>query len=124
MEQLTRVEPINRLLKTQFIALIIMVACVSWLQGKDVAIALSFGGMISLANTLLLRWHLLKTVKKAGANPELNLGGAFRCIAERWFLTIAMFAVGFAVLELSPLPLLLGFAAMQIILFIGHMRQA
>lgn len=124
MEQLTRVKPINRLLKIQFIALVIIVVCVFWFCGKDVAIALSFGGMISLANTLLLRWHLLRTVIKAGAHPAKNLGGVYRCIAERWVFTLAMFVVGFAVFEFTALPLLLGFIAIQVLLLFGNMKQA
>lgn len=124
MEQLTRVKPINQLLKTQFIALIGVVACVSWLHGKDVSLAVCFGGMISVANTVLLKWHLLRTALRAGADPEKNLGGIYKGIAQRWYLTIAMFVVGFAVLELRPIPLLLGFTAIQLTLFIGHLRQA
>jgi hypothetical protein len=124
MEQLTRVRPVNQLLKTQFIVWLIMVACVSWLYGKDVAIALCFGGMISVANTLLLKWHLLRTVVKAGASPAKNLGGVYRCIAERWVFTLAMFVVGFAVFEFTALPLLFGFVAIQVVLLFGNMKQA
>jgi|SRR5690554_7177470 len=124
MEQLTRVKPINQLLKTQFIALIVIVACVSWLHGKDVSIAVCFGGMISVANTFLLKWHLLRTVLRAGADPEKNLGGMYRCIAERWVFTIAMFVVGFVVFEFAALPLLLGFVAIQVVLLFGNMKQA
>lgn len=124
MEQLTRVRPVNQLLKTQSIVLLIMMACVFWLYGKDVAIALCFGGMISVVNTLLLKWHLLRTVKKAGANPAKNLGGIYRCIAERWVFTLAMFMVGFAVFEFAAIPLLLGFVAIQVVLLFGNMKQA
>ncbi|WP_417549313.1 ATP synthase subunit I [Methylophaga sp.] len=124
MEQLTRVRPVNQLLKTQFIALFMIVACTYWLHGKDVAIAVCFGGMISVVNTLLLKWHLLRTVTKAGANPAKNLGGVYRCIAERWVFTLAMFVVGFAVFEFAALPLLLGFVAIQVVLLFGNMKQA
>lgn len=124
MEQLTRVKPVNQLLKTQFVALLIVVAGVSWFHGKDVAIAVCFGGMISVVNTLLLKWHLLRTAIKAGANPAKNLGGVYRCIAERWVFTLAMFGVGFAVFEFAALPLLLGFVAIQVVLLFGNMKRA
>lgn len=124
MEQLTRVSPINQLLKTQSIVLLISVAGVFWLSGKELATAFCFGGLISVSNTLLLKWHLLRTAQKAGVSPVDNLSGAYRCIVERWVLTIAMFAVGFAVLQFTAAGLLVGFAAMQIVLLFGHIKQA
>ncbi|EMR12088.1 ATP synthase I subunit [Methylophaga lonarensis MPL] len=124
MEQLTRVKPVNQLLKTQFIVLLIIVASVFWLYGKELATAVCFGGLISVSNTLLLKWHLLRTAQRAGASPMDNLSGAYRCIVERWILTIAMFAVGFAVLQFTAAGLLLGFVAMQVVLLFGYMKQA
>ncbi len=124
MEQLTRVSPVNQLLKTQCIVLLIILAGVFWLGGKELATAVCFGGLISVSNTLLLKWHLLRTAQKAGVSPMDNLSGAYRCIVERWMLTIAMFAVGFAVLELTATGLLVGFAAMQTVLLSGYMKQA
>lgn len=124
IEQLVRARPINQLLFRQSIALaVIFLSLLVW-QGWSTAFAASFGAVIGVANTLLMKWHLMKTAMVAGADPAKNMSGIYRCVAERWVLTLILFATGFVVLNLSALPLLLGFIAMQFIVLFGNTRQA
>jgi ATP synthase protein I len=88
-------------------------------QGIEAAIAGCYGGLMVILNTLLQRWHLVKAAKTAKSDAALNLSKAYRCIAERWLLTIVLFAVAYAVLNLSVLPLVAGFVVMQFALIFG-----
>ena len=120
---LVRVEPINYLLKLQIIALVITVLIIFLWQGMAASIAYGYGGGIAISNTLLQRWHLLAAAKFAKADAGKNLGRAYRCVAERWALTIVLFATGFSVLKPSALILLAGFIVAQIIVLFGNYNR-
>ena len=124
MDRLTRIQPINHLLKMQVVTLVVIVLIILWWQGNSAAIACFYGGSIAIANTLLQRWHLIGSARQAKANAGMNLRKAYRCVAERWILTIVMFAVGFGVLSLSPLPLMTGFIVTQLALLFGIKNRA
>jgi len=119
MDSRVRVQPINQLIKRQIVLLVITVLIVLWWQQSSAALACFYGGSIAIANTLLQRWHLIGSAKQAKSNAGMNLRKAYRCVLERWILTIVMFAVGFAVLALMPLPLLTGFIVTQLALLFG-----
>ena len=124
MDRLTRVQPINHLVKMQVVMLVVTVLIALWWQGHSAAIACFYGGFIAIANTLLQRWHLIGSAKQAKSNAGMNLRKAYRCVVERWVLTIVMFAVGFAVLNFSPLPLMTGFIVTQLALLFGIKNRA
>jgi len=108
----------------QVVMLVVTVLIILWWQGHSAAIACFYGGFIAIANTLLQRWHLIGSAKQAKSNAGMNLRKAYRCVAERWVLTIVMFAVGFAVLNFSPLPLMTGFIVTQLALLFGIKNRA
>lgn len=124
IEQLVRARPINQLLFRQSIGVVFIFLGLWIWQDWSTALAASFGALMSVANTMLMKWHLMKTAVRAGADPIGNMSGIYRCVAERWVLTLALFAIGFVVLKLAALPLLLGFIAMQFIVLFGNTRQA
>jgi ATP synthase protein I len=119
-----RLQPINNLLKRQLVVLVGIVLILFWWQGGVAAIACFYGGMIAVANTLLQRWHLIDSVEYARSDAGKNLRKAYSCVAQRWLLTIVMFAVGFAVFNFALLPLMTGFIAMQFALLFGIKKQA
>jgi len=119
-----RVQPINHLLKIQSIVLVITVLIVLWWQGNSASIACFYGGSIAIANTLLQRWHLISAALNAKSDAGMNLRKAYRCVLERWIVTIVLFAVGFAVLELKPMPLMTGFIMTQLALLFGNKNRA
>lgn len=124
MDRLIRVQPINLLLKIQVVTLVLIGLLFLLWQGPGAALAAVFGAAIGVANTLLQRRHLIMAAHEAKADAALNLRKAYRCVLERWFITIVMFTVGFLVLKLSALPLLAAFIATQLVLFLGNMNRA
>lgn len=122
-EGLVQVGPINQLLKKQVITLVITSLIIFLWQGYGASIAYLYGGGIAVVNTLLQRWHLYAAAKFAGADASKNLGRAYRCIAERWALTILLFAIGFVVIE-PPIMLLAGFIVAQIVVLFGNLNRA
>lgn len=124
MDRLTRVQPINHLLKVQVVALVLIVLIILWWQGASAATACFYGGSIAIANTLLQRWHLIGSAKQAKSDAGKNLRKAYSCVAQRWLLTIVMFTVGFAVLTFLPLSLMAGFIVTQLALLFGIKNQA
>lgn len=84
-------------------------------HGFDQAIAVSYGGMMAVVNSLLRLWysHRLKT---AGADAGRNIRMLYRCVLERLLATAGFFALGLGPLTLEPLPLLLGFILVQAVM--------
>ncbi|PCJ32242.1 MAG: hypothetical protein COA90_03810 [Gammaproteobacteria bacterium] len=117
-----RVQPINHLLKVQAGMLAITVFIIFCSLGSGALIACFYGGSITIANTLLQRWHLISAAKNAKSDAAMNLRKAYRCVLERWLLTVAMFAVGFAVFDFSALPLMTAFITTQFALLFGSNR--
>ncbi|NQY25568.1 MAG: ATP synthase subunit I [Piscirickettsiaceae bacterium] len=124
MDSRIRVQPINQLLKKQLVLLGIIVLTVLWWQGASEAVASLYGGSIAVINTLLQRWHLIGAATQAKSDAGMNLRKAYRCIIERWIVTVVMFVVGFAVLKFLPLPLMTGFIIIQFALLFGHKSRA
>ncbi|NOQ81467.1 MAG: ATP synthase subunit I [Methylophaga sp.] len=124
MDSRIRVQPINQLIKRQVVLLVITVLIALWWQGSSAALACFYGGGIAIANTLLQRWHLIGSATTAKSDAGMNLRRAYRCVLERWILTIVMFAVGFAVLALLPLPLITGFIVTQLALLFETRNRA
>jgi ATP synthase protein I len=122
-EGLVQSGPINRLLKLQLTTLIATVLVVFLLQGKLAGIAYLYGGSIALISTLLQIWHLFAAGKYAGADAGKNLGRAYRCVAERWALTIVMFAIGFSMLT-PALMIMVGFIVVQVVVLFGNLKRA
>lgn len=123
MEQLARLQPLHRVLKWQ-LAMIIIIAFFTVWWGVDTLFAANFGALIAVINTMLMKWHILRAARTARANAEKNLSSAYRCVAERWMVTIIMFATALGALGLKGLPLLLGFALTQLMLFLGNSNRA
>jgi ATP synthase protein I len=124
MDRLIRVQPINSIIRIQVVILVLTVVIVLCLQGLSAAEACLYGGGIAIANSLLQRWHLIGAAKRAKSDAGMNLRKVYRCVAERWILTIVLFVIGFAVLKLVPLPLITGFIVAQLALLFGNLKQA
>jgi len=123
MESLVRAQPINQLLKMQVVVLVITSLIVFFVRDNTNSLSFLYGGMIAVLNTLLQRWHLSASAKFAKADASKNLGRAYRCIAERWVMTIVLLAIGFKVLV--PIEMMLaGFIAMQSVVLFGNYSRA
>jgi len=124
MDSRIRVQPINQLLIRQIILLVVIVLIVLWWQESSAALACFYGGSIAIANTVLQRWHLISAAKNAKSDASKNLRKAYRCVFDRWLLTIVLFAVGFAGLTLLAMPLMIGFIVTQFALLFGIKNRA
>jgi F0F1-type ATP synthase assembly protein I len=82
-------------------------------MGWKAGMALIYGGVVVFANERLQRWQLRRAAHIAGNSPAKNLSYLYRCAAERFIATIALFAAGFGLMALPPLPLLSGYIIAQ-----------
>jgi ATP synthase protein I len=124
MDPLIRAQPINLLLKIQIVTLILIGFVFLLWQGASFAMAGMFGAAIVVGNTWLQRKHLILAAQFSKADAEKNLQRAYRCVLERWVLTLVLFAVGILVLSLSALPMLVGFIVTQFAVFFGQFKRA
>ncbi len=70
--------------------------------------ALTFGGAIAMTGTLILMWYGWRA-ERAGSGLARNASLIYGSAIVRFFTTLALFAMGIAVLKFSPLPLFAGF---------------
>ena len=110
-----RIRTIGNSLKIQIIILVFIVLFFLW-YGAGTAISCLYGGGIAIVNALLQERCLVNSVKWDRLDVTVNLRKAYRCFVRRWVATIIMFAVGFAVLKLFPLPLITSCIAIQLAL--------
>jgi len=103
----------KRLLFVQAMLALLGAAIAQLLDDRAAAVAVLFGAGIVIANTMLLHWHHRRAVRTAGIDAGKNMRIMYRAAAERFFTTLALFAVGLGILRLEPLPLLLGFIGVQ-----------
>lgn len=124
MDRLVNAQPVNQVLHWQCVVLVVITLIGFIWQGKAAAFAISYGAAMAIFNTLLMKWHLHRATRTARADAAKNLSKAYRCVAERWLSSLVLFAIGFAVLALLPLPLLIGFVLTQLMLFLGYTNRA
>ena len=85
-----------------------------WLvMGWFAGIAFIYGAVVVHANGWLQRWQQERAAHIAGNDPAKNLRYLYRCAAERFVATVALFAAGLGLMALPPLPLLVGYIIAQ-----------
>jgi len=124
MEQLVRLQPINDLIRKQVVLLVVTSFIILCFQDISNVTSYFYGGVIAVLNTFLQRWHLIGAARSAKSDAIMNLRKAYRCIVERWVLTICMFAIGFGVLALNFSYLMASFGLMQLALLFGNLNRA
>jgi len=80
-------------------------------QGGSTGSAALFGGATALVNMLLLDWRARRTNRAGALTARQSLQVLYLSALERFVSVALMFALGIGLLELEPLPLLLGFIA-------------
>ncbi len=96
------------------LSLLLAAAAGFWLvMGWKAGIGLIYGVGIVFANGWLQRWQLERAARLAGNDPAKNLLYLYRCAAERFIATVALFAAGLGLMALPPLPLLSGYVIAQ-----------
>lgn len=109
---------VKRLSLTQ-LAFVLIAAIVSLVQ-KDsgFALALIFGGLISLAGTWVHAWRVHIATEAANEDHGEGLGIDSSELVKgsvlKFLIVIALFALGMSVIGLHPLAIVLGFVIAQI----------
>ena len=85
--------------------------------GSAAALALFYGVAIALVASLLMVWRERTTLRHPEWDGRKLFGVFILSGLERWFTVILMLGIGLGVLNISPLPLLLGLAAAQMAWF-------
>jgi len=109
---------IRRVLLAQL--LLVLLASVVFLvkSGGFQAGSAGFGGMIALANVLLLEWRRDRTDKGHAIDARQSLRVLYRSALERMLLVGLLVTLGLGVLDLDPLALLTGFIVGQMALLL------
>lgn len=81
--------------------------------GYDAALAALFGGLVALAVSGVLVWRERQSVQHPEWDQHRLFKQFIRTGIERLFVLVGLLALGLAVLNLSPLPLLLGLLLAQ-----------
>lgn len=97
----------RRLLLIQVFMLLSAAGITYFMYGQVTAGAVLFGGFIAIAGTLILI-RSTRRAERTGANPAANAALIYGTAISRLATAIGLFAVGFGVLRLPPLPLMLG----------------
>lgn len=101
---------LRRLLVTQAAVIAAAAAFYFALNGGEAALAAAWGGGIALSNSALLAWRAWRTERGRALDAQQSMGVLIRTVIERYATVALLFALGLGVLELTPLPLLVGFA--------------
>ena len=88
------------------------------LSGQFQALSALFGGAMAVLNLVLLGWRRKQADSGRALTAGQSLWALYRSAIERFALVLALFALGMGVLRLEPLPLLTGFIAGQLGLFV------
>ncbi len=107
------VEGMRKILTIQSL-LTLLVAGASYLQGgMPPAVAALYGGGIALGNSALLAWRVRRASLAAATSTERGTLHLYLGAVERFVFTLVAFGLGMGALKLSPLPMLIAFAAAQ-----------
>lgn len=96
------------------LAFVLIAAIVSYLQ-KDsgFALALIFGGLISLAGTWVHAWRVHLATETASEGLGIDASELIKGSVLKFIVVIALFVVGMSVIKLEPLAIVTGFVIAQ-----------
>jgi F0F1-type ATP synthase assembly protein I len=104
----------KRLFIVQAVFLAGVVALTYLVWDLESAMAMLFGGAMVVINTVIQQWGHFRATKTAGNDLQRNMRIIYRTAAERFIITLALFAVGIGVLRLEPKFLIAGFIVLQL----------
>jgi ATP synthase protein I len=104
----------NRLIQIQVGLVSIVFIGSMLLKNNDFALAVLFGGIASIAGTLVSAWRLIIAADEAKQNPTYSVGEFYKSALLRFIVVIALLAIGFGGLKLNGLGILIGFIAAQL----------
>lgn len=87
--------------------------------GQASTLAVIFGGLVALANSILLAWRMRAAKRLINADVQRDLRMLYRTGLERFVLVVAFLALGMGILKLDPLALIAGFVLGQLAWLVG-----
>ncbi|NIP73907.1 MAG: ATP synthase subunit I [Gammaproteobacteria bacterium] len=109
----------NVIIAQVFLAAVVALAYLLW-QSRWHGAAAAYGGGIALLNSFLLARRVRRAGELEGSSVALAM---YAGAVQRFVITLVGFAVGIALLRLSPLPLIVAFAVAQLGFVIAAGRQ-
>ena len=104
-------------------AAITVIAALVALPIKDVgfALALAYGGAVTIAGTWIHAWRLLKVATDSDDLLASSLGAeVFRGAVLKMAVIIGLLAIGMGVIKLDPLAVVIGFTAAYMTFFFAR----
>jgi ATP synthase protein I len=105
---------IRRVLVSQIALTLLATAAAFALQGSAAALAAFYGGGVALIGTWLLGRRISRTPETAQQGDAVNQLAMYAGVLPRFFVTLALLAVGIGGLKLAPIPLIIVFALAQL----------
>lgn len=87
-------------------------------SGAEAGKAAIYGAAISVLLGWLLTWGIERATRAIADNKKKSAALLYLGAAQRFLLTLALFAVGLAVLKLEPIPMVTGFVLTQAAYFV------
>ncbi|PID45650.1 MAG: hypothetical protein CSB47_07615 [Proteobacteria bacterium] len=104
----------QRLLIVQIGLVLCAAIASSYYAGSDAVLAALYGGVVAMANTVLLSRRLESAGSMAADNPNAGTLTLYVGVVQRFVLTLVMFGIGIGLLKLNPIAMLGAFAAAQL----------
>lgn len=89
------------------------------LMGGHAVGGVCYGGMVAMANTLLLGYRMKLSAKLPGRRPAQEVRSLYYSSMERFFVVVLLIAAGLGWLKLLPAALLTGFVLGQVALVVS-----
>ena len=96
-------------------ASIALVAAAAWIWlGREIGLAVWFGGAVASANAGLLVYRWRRGLGVYHCDGARHLRSFHRSSLERFFVVTLLMAVGLGLIRLAPLPMIVGFVVGQL----------
>jgi len=89
------------------------------IYGQARTLAVIYGGLVTLANSILLAWRMRAAKRRINPDVGQDLRMLYRTSLERFVLVVAFLALGMGILKLDPLALIAGFVLGQLAWLVG-----
>ena len=93
-------------------------------KGNEFGLAALYGGVASLAGTIVSGWRVKVAADEAVSNTTLGMAEFYKATALRFITIIALLALGMGVLDMEALGILIGFIAAQVGYFFARPQRA
>jgi ATP synthase protein I len=104
-------EALRKTLMVQTVLTLVAAGIALFTKGDRFALALIYGGAVTVAGTWLHAWRLLKIDAAGDASDPTRVGAeVFKGAILKLASMIGLLAVGMGVLKLNPLAILIGFS--------------